>query len=511
MTTQLGRVPDFTLSRQKEVDGLLKKGVFEIVKQAPQGVRLFNSRFVDDIKDKDTPTAYEKSRLVVQAYNDYGKLDILTESPTIQRSSQRLILCLAAILPNTKLYVRDISQAYVQSTTLLNRSFYMKPPANSALYGKGLLKVLRPLYGIPEAGTHWYKTYHKHHTEKLGLKASTYDPCLLHTTSNSNFGLVGLQTDDTLILGTETFIQLEKQQLNKAKLLAKPLQQLAIDTSLRFNGGVISLQTTSSITLTQERQCIRIQLVPIDLNKATDTYVAQRARGAYVATFCQPEASFDLSCAAQSKTPDINDIKQLNKRLKWQIDNPSRGLTFISLTNDLKLMIFVDASFANNKDLSSQLGYLIILANEQQGRDSFDINANIIHWQSVKCKRVTRSVLASELYAMTLGFDAAAAIKGTIEAILQQPVPLILYTDSRSLYDCVVKLGTTSEKRLMIDIMCLRQSYERREVTEVRWIEGASNPADGLTKSTSCSALKSLIDTNRLNVKTRGWVEREET
>jgi hypothetical protein len=62
----------FSASRQKELAGLLEKGVFKITKLAdvPQGVRLFNSRFVDEIKNPGTDKAFEKSRLVVQAYND---------------------------------------------------------------------------------------------------------------------------------------------------------------------------------------------------------------------------------------------------------------------------------------------------------------------------------------------------------------------------------------------------------------------------------------------------------
>ena len=57
----------FGASRQKEIIGLLEKGVFKITKLAdvPQGVRLFNSRFVDEVKNAGTTKAFEKSRLVV--------------------------------------------------------------------------------------------------------------------------------------------------------------------------------------------------------------------------------------------------------------------------------------------------------------------------------------------------------------------------------------------------------------------------------------------------------------
>ena len=81
---------------------------------------------------------------------------------------------------------------------------------------------------------------------------------------------------------------------------------------------------------------------------------------------------------------------------------------------------------------------------------------------------MTRSILALELYSIAHGFDIGATIKSTIDKILQVNLLLILCTDSKSLYDCLVRLGTTQEKRLMIDVMCLRQAYERRQVTEVK-------------------------------------------
>jgi hypothetical protein len=166
----------------------------------------------------------------------------------------------------------------------------------------------------------------------------------------------------------------------------------------------------------------------------------------------------------------------------------------------LQLLVFTDASFANNKDLSSQIGYILVLAD--------GTNANILHWSSTKCKRVTRSVLASELYAMAHGFDMGASVKSTIDKVLGIDLPLVLCTDSKSLYECLVKLGTTQEKRLMIDIMCLRQAYERREIAEVKWIKGESNPADAMTKSKASNALKTLIDTNILQLEVEEWVER---
>lgn len=180
------KMPQFAASRHKEITGLIEKGVFELANpdDIPPGARIFNSRSVDEVKHPGTEKAYEKSRLVVQAYNDQGKDTVLTQSPTIQRASQRLILCVAAMIKGTtNLYLRDVTQAYVQSTSSLNRDFFIKPPTELAtMLGTSsdcILRVMKPLYGVPEAGNHWFATYHKHHTEKLGMSESTYDSCLL--------------------------------------------------------------------------------------------------------------------------------------------------------------------------------------------------------------------------------------------------------------------------------------------------------------------------------------------
>jgi hypothetical protein len=82
------------------------------------------------------------------------------------------------------------------------------------------------------------------------------------------------------------------------------------------------------------------------------------------------------------------------------------------------------------------MGYILALANTAQ-------NANIIHWLSTKCRRVTRSVLASELYSIVYGFDMGAIVKSIVDRALEIDLLLVVYIDSKSLYECLVKLGTT--------------------------------------------------------------------
>ena len=54
---------------------------------------------------------------------------------------------------------------------------------------------------------------------------------------------------------------------------------------------------------------------------------------------------------------------------------------------------------------------------------------------------------------MAHGFDMGASVKSTIDKALQIKLPLVVCTDLKSVYECLVKLGTTQEKRLMIDVI----------------------------------------------------------
>ncbi|RFU28087.1 hypothetical protein B7463_g8248, partial [Scytalidium lignicola] len=321
----------------------------------------------------------------------------------------------------------------MQSTTLLNQDFYVQLPSE-------LTKQL----SLRE-GSILQVTYHSHYVKALAMKPSTYDPCLLYNTEP--FGVVRLQTNNTLFVGDIQFAELKQKQLKKANFLAKEHKTLTTNKGIKFNGDIIQLNNTR-ISLTQERQYANLQLVT---GKSTTTTSSQGT-----------------------------------------IQNAAKGIQFVKLDKEtLQLLVFTDISFVNNRDLSSQIGYIVTLANRKG-------NVNTLYWTLVKCKRVTHSVLASELYRIAHGFDMRVAIKSTIEGILEIDLPLVIYTDSRSLYDCLVKLGTIQEKRLMIDMMCLHQAYERRQIAEVRWIEGTTNPADSMTKGKPSSALKQLLDTNKV-------------
>ncbi len=150
----------FAAFRQKEINDLIEKDVFQSVRtdDVSFDVRIFNSRFVDEIKHFDIDKAFEKSRLVVQAFNDQNKNLVLTQSSTIQRVSQRLIVCLIVVFSKMNLYLRDIIQTYVQSITSLNRDFFVRSSVELIKHldvdSNSILKIVKSLYDVFEADNH---------------------------------------------------------------------------------------------------------------------------------------------------------------------------------------------------------------------------------------------------------------------------------------------------------------------------------------------------------------------
>jgi hypothetical protein len=120
---------------------------------------------------------------------------------------------------------------------------------------------------------------------------------------------------------------------------------------------------------------------------------------------------------------------------------------------------------------------------------------------------VIKNILALEIYGMIGGINISFAIGFTLTIIIKQLrlliILIIICTDSYSLYEYLVKFGIIKEKRLIIDIMVIRESYENRELFEIRWINDQNNPANIMTKSNPNKAFETFIDTNSLRIRVK--------
>ena len=86
--------------------------------------------------------------------------------------------------------------------------------------------------------------------------------------------------------------------LRTTNFKAKPKSILLHEELLEFNSSKITYKG-DIIYLAQKGQAAHLRTIDASAPDAAQRYVEQRARGAYIALVCQPEAAFDLSTAAQ--------------------------------------------------------------------------------------------------------------------------------------------------------------------------------------------------------------------
>jgi hypothetical protein len=110
------------------------------------------------------------------------------------------------------------------------------------------------------------------------METSTYNPCLLIITADfEHFGIMGMQTNDIFGLCNKGFSALEAEKL---RFTAKDKQLLEENKPLLFNGCILPING-NILQLRQKNQGQKLEIVT-----NAQSYVCQRARGAYIATIC---------------------------------------------------------------------------------------------------------------------------------------------------------------------------------------------------------------------------------
>lgn len=105
-------------------------------------------------------------------------------------------------------------------------------------------------------------------------------------------------------------------------------------------------------------------------------------------------AAVNILSHTTAKTYRAQYLRLINQVQRRAAGNSELGLPFHALdAATLLLIVYSDASFAGNADGTSQLGFIIRLG-DVTGR------AGIIQFSSLKAKRVVRSVLGAEIFAL---------------------------------------------------------------------------------------------------------------
>lgn len=105
-----------------------------------------------------------------------------------------------------------------------------------------VLQVLKPLYGIPQSGLHWYLAYVEHHLEHFGMERIRADPCIIIRRCNDKIeGFRVRQVDGSLGVGTMDCLNDEEEHSHNLKWKQrKQITPHGMDQT--FNGKKIRLQ-----------------------------------------------------------------------------------------------------------------------------------------------------------------------------------------------------------------------------------------------------------------------------
>lgn len=136
---------------------------------------------------------------------------------------------------------------------------------------------------------------------------------------------------------------------------------------------------------------------------------------------------------------------------------------------------FSDASFANNANLSTQIGHIVFLADENN-------KAAPISFKSFKYRRVTRSAMEGKVITLSNMFDVAVTLSEELQTLLGYRPPTHLLTDSKTFFDVIYKGSRTSEKRKMLDISAAREEFRDEFTSNIGFVRNSKNLADGLKK-----------------------------
>ena len=113
-------------------------------------------------------------------------------------------------------------------------------------------------------------------------------------------------------------------------------------------------------------------------------------------------------------------------------------------------------------------------------------------------KRISRPTLAAETQALLDAVNAAVYFSSLMTVISRFTHKIICYTDSKSLVENCRTTHVVEEKRLLIELACIRESVDKQEIC-LRWVSTKSQLADALTKDgVNTGLLKDIVRNGKL-------------
>ena len=460
-----------------ELDQWKAMGVYKEVED--NGQDCMSLRWVLKDKLNAAGETFCKARLCVRGFEE--EQNFRTDSPTCSREGIRLFLAMTAA-HKWKIHSLDVKGAFLQGKEI-DRMVIIRPPKEAKT--PKLWQLVKCAYGLADAPRCWYLRIRE---ELLSLNAqpSKLDNGIFFFYEDDLLGLVILYVDDIMWSGIEAYM---KPIITKLKLSFKISHE--DDDSFSYVGLKIDQDDDYSICVSQNSYAQAIREIEIDVEKDTHSSLESeeitRLRGVlgqlnWLSNMTRPDISYGVSkLSANVLKSTVADSKEANKLVKYTKDSASQ-IKFPSLDLDsTQILVYTDASFNNLGDGGSQGGQIVFL------KDKYG-NACPISWRSNRVRRVARSTLAAETLSFADGTDAGEYAKQLVGEFHLNSMnsPVIMITDSKSLFDASNTTSLISDRRLRVEMSSIREMKEEGEI-DIKWVKGEAQLADVLTKKGASS------------------------
>ena len=472
-----------------------------------------------------------------------------TDSPAGDVDAHNIVFSWCAA-HHVRIKSADISNAYLQGKEVDRIILYKIPkggiPERDIPEGT-VLAARVPIYGTRDAGRgFWLKL--KDEMLARGYELNNILPTMfVLRDADKIVGVMSSNVDDLLYGHLEGYEDKMNDVLDSFSVRERQ------EAPFRFCGKEVNQSDDYSIKVTAKDNTEKIRPIEVhdkgskkkkltDKNDAKETTALRSvvASLAWIARQVRPALSYRVSkLQTVAGNGCIKDIRECNKVLEYALSTSDEGLFFTSNFgnwDDCVVTSISDASFANeeivikhpwgvhNETGRSQQGHVIVLGPPNVV-NAEKANIHPISWSSTVIKRVCRSTLQAETFAMIRGTEAGARIRAGIvdmhgnldlknwEDSSAAHMGHCWMTDCDSLFEHLTspKMNSVENKRLGIDLMALRQlvwerSGERTQYIDhdsgdyPRWIDTSTMVADPLTKAMNCDRLADMLRTGVLDL-----------
>lgn len=488
-----------------EIEQLILNGTWEEC-ILPKGANLVSTKWVFTIKETPKGNIDRfKARLVARGFSQSYGIDYSeTFAPTVRMDTLRIFLAMVA-KRNLECSQFDIKNAFTESR--LKEDIFLAPPEGVVVSNGKVLKALRSLYGLKQAGRDWNLLLKDYLTTTCKFIQSLADPCLFIHKERKLYLLVYV---DDIAAAAENAEQIKWfDQMLSRRFNTKNLGEIAKILGVRITRD----RKHKTIYLDQEQYLEKVltnfgithgkarkkttpiadytSLQPtIETDEKFNVTLYQQMIGSlmYAMTLTRPDIAFALGYLARyMSNPAIRHgqaVKELMRYLRTTIQQKLRFGPGGGNYHD-HFIIYTDADWANDridrKSVSGGVGLFY---------------GGPFCWMSKKQRSVAKSSCESEYIA-----QAAYAMQGqwTAQVFTDLGMPEYIAPNHRTVdmrgdnqgAIALTKNPHLHERSKHIDVCYhyIRDLAEKGKLM-IEYIPTTDMPADGLTKPLARTAFE---------------------